>query len=177
MTDLRIVSSDLAALRASLLVGEDERCAVLLVAHLEGRRNALLVREVILTEDSDYSYRSSIRAELLPEFVARVTKRAKLANLGLVFVHTHPGQDAPSFSRTDDEGERELAAFMVRRGLSQPHGALVLSEGGICARTLGTSEFLRVVSVGKNRTIEFDPAHRTTEAARTYDRQVRAFGA
>ncbi|MDE2466981.1 MAG: ThiF family adenylyltransferase [Alphaproteobacteria bacterium] len=176
MIDLRIASSDLAALRSTVLGHKDERCAVLLTSRLEQGRRALLVREIVLPEDADYARRSPIHAELRPDFVARVTKRAKLASLSLVFVHTHPGDQSPRFSRTDDEGERELAAFLARRGLEEPHAALVLSDGGMCARLLGRPDMIRVVSVGDRLTVEFDAHREETTAAPMFDRQVRAFG-
>lgn len=176
MIDLRIASSDLAALRSTVLGHKDERCAVLLASRLEQGRRALLVREIVLPEDADYARRSPIHAELRPDFVARVTKRAKLASLSLVFVHTHPGDQSPRFSRTDDEGERELAAFLARRGLEGPHAALVLSDGGMCARLLGRPDMIRVVSVGDRLTLEFDTHREETTAAPMFDRQVRAFG-
>ena len=176
MIDLRIASSDLAALRSTVLGHKDERCAVLLASRLEQGRRALLVREIVLPEDADYARRSPIHAELRPDFVARVTKRAKLASLSLVFVHTHPGDQSPRFSRTDDEGERELAAFLVRRGLGEPHAALVLSDGGMCARLLGRPDMIRVVSVGDRLTVEFDAHREEITAAPMFDRQVRAFG-
>lgn len=177
MIDLRIASSDLAALRAALLGHKNEQCAVLLAPRLEHGRHALLVREIILPGDADYTERSPIRAELRPEFVARVTKRAKLADVSLVFVHTHPGDQLPRFSVSDDEGERELAAFLARRGLKERHAALVLSEGGCCARALASSELIRIVSVGDRLMVEFDPYSKESEVSPIFDRQVRAFGA
>ncbi|MCW0201528.1 MAG: ThiF family adenylyltransferase [Rhodanobacter thiooxydans] len=177
MIDLRIASSDLAALRSTMLGHEDERCAVLLASRLEQGHRALLVREIVLPEDADYARRSPIHAELRPDFVARVTKRAKLASLSLVFVHTHLGDQSPRFSSTDDEGERELAAFLIRRGLQVPHAALVLSNGGMCARLLGRPDMIRVMSVGDRLTVEFDACHEETTVATIFDRQVRAFGA
>lgn len=177
MIDLRIASTDLAELRSAVLGYRDERCAVLLASRLEQRRCALLVREMVLPEDVDYASRTPIRAELRPEFVARVTKRAKLANLSLVFVHSHLGSRSPRFSLTDDKGERELAAFLTRRGLHELHAALVLSEGGLCARILGAPDLMRVVSVGDRLTVEADLGSEETDGSPIFDRQVRAFGA
>lgn len=176
MIDLRIASTELATLRSTLLGHEDERCAVLLASRLQRGRRALLVRDTIFACDADYARRSPTHAELKPEFVARVTKRAKLANLSLVFVHTHPGDLPPRFSRTDDEGERELVAFLARRDLSLLHGALVLSDGGMCARVLGGCDPLRVISTGDRLTTEFDPNNKVGEPDLVFDRQVRAFG-
>lgn len=176
MIDLRIASSDLADLRSAVLRYEDERCAVLLASRLAQGRGALIVQEMVFPESADYAGRSRVHAELRPEFVARVTKRAKVTGLSLVFVHTHPGQQKPQFSLVDDDGERELAAFLRRRGLHELHAALVLSEGGLRARILGTSDFVRVVSVGHKLVVEFDPHAEEIETSQMFDRQIRAFG-
>jgi molybdopterin-synthase adenylyltransferase len=176
MIDLRIASTDLAALRSALLGHEDERCAVLLASRLEQGRCALLVCEMVFPEDVDYAGRTQFHAELRPEFVASVTKRAKLANHSLVFVHSHPGAQSPQFSRTDDKGERELAAFLTRRKMHELHAALLLSEGGLCARILGTPDLMRVVSVGDRLTVEADPRSEETNGSPIFDRQVLAFG-
>jgi len=177
MIDLRIAATDLKTLRSSLLSHRDERCAVLFASRLERGRRALLVQHIAFPDDADYAERSPIRAELKPEFVARVTKIAKLQHWSLVFVHTHPGDQPPRFSRTDDHGESELAAFLKRRELQPLHAALVMSNGGMCARVLGTSDLVRVASVGDRLTIEFDPDGDSTEATLMFDRQVRALGA
>jgi len=176
MIELRITSTDLAALRSAVLGHKAEHCAVLFAAGVAGRRQALLVREMVLPEASDYALQNVIHAELKPEFVARVTKRAKLADLSLVFVHTHSGSMPPRFSRTDDKGEQELAVFLAHRKLKTPHAALVLSDGGMCARILGTSNSIRVVAIGDTLTTEFDPQREMAAAAPAFDRQVRAFG-
>lgn len=178
MIDLRIAASDLAHLRSNVLGRGDETCAVLFASRLERGRRALLVQDMVFPGDSDYGRRSPVYAELTPAFVARVAKNAKLANWSLVFVHTHPGDQPPRFSRTDDQGEAELVAFLMRRDLQPLHGSFVFSNGGMCARVLGTSTPLRVVSVGDQRTVEFDPdSHSRDDTAEIFDRQVRALGA
>lgn len=178
MIDLRIASRDLQALRDSLLRYEHERCAVLLAArgHCVDGRDLMLVRESVLPTDEDYTQRGFDHAQLRPDFVARVTKRARLQNLSLVFVHSHPGDSVPLFSPVDDRGEEELAAFLSRRGQTYPHAALVLSQGGMSARVLGRNEPLRVISIGDRRVVEFDPEVENVTALDMYDRQVRAFG-
>ena len=179
MIELRIASSDLKTMRDSLLGYGRECCAVLLAArgHCWNGRELMLVREFVLPTDNDYTRSGIDHAQLRPDFVARVAKRARLKDLSLVFVHTHPGDSIPQFSRVDDHGEEELAAFLIRRGQTYPHAALVLSQGGMSARVLGRNEPLRVVSVGDRRIVEFDPEIEKAGALAMYDRQVRAFGA
>ena len=179
MIELRIASSELQVLRESLLCDEHERCAVLLagLGHSSDGRVLMLVRESLFPKHDDYIGYGINHAELQPEFVARVAKRARLNKLSLVFVHTHPGNSVPQFSQTDDRGEEELAAFLTRRGQTYPHAALVLSRGGMCARILGQRKPLRVVSVGNKRIVETCPDTRTVETSAMFNRQVRAFGA
>ena len=178
MIDLRIAYSDLQALLDSLLGYGHERCAVLLAArgHYRDGHDLMLVRESVLTTDEDYTKRGFDHAQLRPDFIARVAKRARLQELSLVFVHTHPGDSVPHFSPVDDRGEEELAAFLSRRGQTHPHAALVLSQGGISARVLGRNEPVRVVSIGDRRVVEFDPEVEKSTAFDMHDRQVRAFG-
>lgn len=178
MIELRITSKYLQALRDSLLGYGRERCAVLLATR--GRcsdgRDLMLVRESVLPTDDDYIRSGYDHAQLRPEFVARVAKRARLQKLSLVFVHTHPGDSAPHFSTIDDSGEKELDAFLTRRGQTYPHAAIVLSMGGMYARRLGRNEPLRVVSIGERRVVEFDLEDDGSNSFDMYDRQVRAFG-
>lgn len=179
MIDLRIASSELQALRDSLLGYPHERCAVLFASRARGSadRELMLVRESEFPTDEDYIRSGFNHAQLRPDFVARVAKRARLKDLSLVFVHTHPGESAPLFSVIDDRGEEELAAFLERRGQTVRHAAVVMSNGGISARVLGRYEPLRVVSVGNRRVVEFDPEDNKTSDFAIYDRQIRAFGA
>ena len=178
MIDLRIASSDLQALRDLLLGYEKEQCAVLLAARGCSRNghNFMLVRESVIPTEEDYSKCGIDHAELRPDFVARVAKRARLQELSLVFVHTHPGDFVPHFSSVDDMGEKKLAAFLIQRGQTHSHAALVLSQGGMSARLLGQNEPLRVVSIGDRRVVEFDPEDEKASEFTVYDRQIRAFG-
>jgi molybdopterin/thiamine biosynthesis adenylyltransferase len=113
---------------------------------------------------------------LKPEFVARVTKRARLEKCTIVFVHSHPGSDAPVFSPVDWDGEQHLAAFLSHRHPDYPHAALVVSKGGMQARRLATNEHIRVIAIGNNRTTLYDPKQPDEPIADTFDRQIRAFG-
>ncbi len=179
MMEIRIASSDLRSLRSTLLGLGRERCAVLLAARacLEAGRSLLLVREMVYPSDADYVTSEVDEAQLSPEFVARVTKRARIAHMALVFVHTHPGSSPPRFSSVDDLGESELRKFLDRRGLHEAHAAMVMSEGGLAARLLGLLTPARVVSLGEKRVIEFEGIVSTDNLqAEVFDRQIRAFG-
>ena len=178
MIEIRIASSDLHTLRNSVLRDNQERCAVLFagLGHCSDGRVLMLVRESEYPQDKDYTRHGLDHAELSSEFVARVAKKARLNDLSLVFVHSHPGNSIPQFSRVDDAGEEKLALFLTRRGQTVPHGALVISEGGVSARVLGKNKFIRVVSVGNERIVEASPEAKSTETFPMFNRQVKAFG-
>ena len=159
MIEIRIAASNLRALRSKLLSHNQEQCAVLLATrgHCSNGRVLLLVREIELPLENDYVYSEIDCAQLRPEFVARIAKKARNERLSMVFVHTHPGGSKPEFSEVDDRGEEKLADFLKRREQNCIHAAMVLSRGGITARKLGCSQPVKVVSVGDRRIVEHDP--------------------
>ena len=161
MIELTVDAADLSALQATLLRGDTEYCAILYASRAisANGRVRLLGREIVVPSNEDYESRRVDHAQLKPEFMARVTKRARIEGLSIVFAHSHPGRSAPHFSVTDDEGERDLAEFLGRRMPGSVHGALVASEGGFRARELGTASEMRVVSLGDHRRVLFDPEH------------------
>ncbi|HEY1697329.1 MAG TPA: ThiF family adenylyltransferase [Polyangiaceae bacterium] len=178
MIELVIAAADADALSCRLLEGETENCAVLLAGGYLRADGVvrLLVRELEFPSPDDYSSRGRLEAELLPRFVARVTKCARRDGLSMIFAHSHPGLSPPTFSYVDDEGERALADFLGHRHPGRSHAALVVSAGGWNARGLGTSEPARVVVLGDKRTIAYEPAGRLVSDWTALDRQVRAFG-
>ena len=178
MIDVRIASSEFDSLRESLLNDVVEQCAVLLAtrATRNGNVDLLLVRDTIFPGTADYIESDVDRAVLRPEFVARVAKLARSKDLSLIFVHTHLGESVPRFSAVDDFGEKELSAFLTRRGQSVLHAALVISKGGVDARVLASHEQVRVTSVGRERNVLTMHHDDGQIDINTYDRQIRAFG-
>jgi len=178
MMELLLAAADAAAIKADLVGGETEKCAIL-YANQTARSDGsvrLLVKDIQWPSASDYTRRGVSEAELSPEFVARITKRARRQGTALVFVHSHPGAQAPRFSRVDARGEAHLRAFLARRHPSLAHIALVVSEGGVRARQLGTDEEVRVIAVGETRKVLFDPVFSESLSLERFDRQIRAFG-
>lgn len=179
MIELVLGADDAARLQADLVGGDTERCAVLYASQTKRADGTirLLTREAQFAEDVDYTRMGKLEAELKPEFVARVVKRARRENMALVFVHSHPGTEAPEFSLVDDRGEEHLSAFLERRHPGLVHAAMVISAGGASARRLGLKEEIRVISIGKNREVLFDPRlSSASSASEIFDRQIRAFG-
>lgn len=179
MIQLVIPTSDLALLCDGLLASQVEHCAVLYAEEVTRADGVvrLLVREIDVPKSEDYAIQTIDRSELKPEFVARITKCARLKQWSLIFAHSHPGLHRPQFSLTDDAGEKVLAAFLSKRGLHSNHAALVVSKGGMRARGLGTREEIDVISVGHKIVAESTARDCKLEIAKQFDRQVRAFGA
>jgi molybdopterin/thiamine biosynthesis adenylyltransferase len=178
MIELVLAADDSAAILTELIGDDTEKCAILYAKQTVRPDGVvrLLAREIEVPLSADYARRGFLEAELNPEFVARVAKRARREGYALVFVHSHPGLEAPTFSPVDSEGEAHLAAFFARRHPSLIHSALVISAGGVCARRLGADEAIRVISVGATREVLFDPLHSMPSVSDTFDRQIRAFG-
>jgi molybdopterin-synthase adenylyltransferase len=178
MIDLVLAADDVDAIRRELTGGQVEGCAIL-YANQTVRADGtvrLLVRELQFPEPCDYSRRGLLEAELKPDLVARVTKRARRENCALIFVHSHPGLDAPKFSWVDNQGEEHLAAFLSHRHSGLTHAALVVSKGGLRARRLGAMEEIRVLAIGVSRQVLFEPMVRAPNTSAVFDRQIRAFG-
>jgi len=178
MIELVLAEADVATLRTDLLGGQTERCAILYTSQTSRSDGTvrLLAREIQFPSVEDYTRKGTFEAELKPELVARITKRARTQKCALVFVHSHPGPSVPDFSAVDDAGEKHLKGFFAHRYPDVIHAAIVVSDGGLRARRLGTEEEIRVIAIGVNRDVLFDPSSHKQPVAEIYERQVRAFG-
>jgi hypothetical protein len=167
--------SDLAA---SLLLSEEETCAILLASPPvpKNERASFLVREIHPAPEKAYEVRTATRAQLRPEFLVPLVQRARQENLSVIFVHTHPSAEGtPLFSPIDDKGEKHLAEFLSRRVPDVPHAALVVGPDGRAGRRLGSSDPLMVVQVGNKVELLYDPSS-SSDIEQRWDRQVRALG-
>ncbi|MGY6126061.1 ThiF family adenylyltransferase [Paraburkholderia strydomiana] len=164
----------LPALRAlnELLAADVERGAVLFLrADSVGER--YLVREVLPAKEGDYLNASSCEITFAPEFLTRVTRRAREMGFSLAMLHTHPAGFA-RFSTTDDETELGLADFMHERNPAGETFSVVLCDGHLIARKFGVRDRVSVRVVGEDVMLPL-PALEAVADDR-YDRQVRAFG-
>jgi molybdopterin/thiamine biosynthesis adenylyltransferase len=163
---------------ASLLLAEEETCAILLASSPvpKSGRSSFLVREIHPAPEKAYEARTATRAQLRPEFLVPLVQRARQESLSVIFVHTHPfAEGTPSFSPIDDEGEKHLAGFLSRRVPDVPHAALVVGPDGCAGRRLGLSDPLTVVQVGDKVELLYDPSG-SIDLEQRWDRQVRALG-
>jgi molybdopterin/thiamine biosynthesis adenylyltransferase len=179
MMELTLSAHDAARVAQEVLGHGTERCVVLLASRAirSDGFTRLLVRQIDVPAAESYAELTPISAELNPAYVARVGKLAARSGYSLVFVHSHAGEACPDFSSTDDRGEKHLATFLAARTPGIPHAALVMSASGWRARRLGSSEPIRVVTLGAHRRVLFEPAGALASSLDVFDRQVRAFGA
>lgn len=175
MSRLILTNELLGRLRAELLRGDNESCAVLFGRSVEisGKLARIVVRESYPLPKDAYAIRTSIRAQLRPEFVAEVAQRARASGESLVFVHTHPFS-LNAYSEIDDAGEAELATFLQQRAPQARHASLLLTPEISIARELGLDKPLRVIGVGEEMSLGEKPTKH--DPSSVYDRQIRAFG-
>jgi molybdopterin-synthase adenylyltransferase len=178
MSELRLQNDDVSRIVGEIVGRETERCAILLASRvaLSDGLERLIVTRIEYPDDDSYSDRTTLSAELKPDYIAHIGKVAAREHFSVVFVHSHPGSAPPEFSRTDDQGEIHLAKFLSVRAPDTKHVAVVVSAGGWRARCLGTKTPLRITSVGAQLQVLFDPDYAGGSASPKFDRQVRALG-
>jgi len=178
MIELTISKTHANLLASEVLGGETERCAVLFASRVVRTDGGVrfIVREIEIPDSESYTKQSVVMAELNPVFVAKVSKKARIRGDSIVFVHSHLDEERPNFSQVDDLGENLLANFLAVRMPGVPHGAVVISAGGWRGRQLGTSNPIKIVSIGERRDVLFESGHRDEPILPIFDRQVRAFG-
>ncbi len=178
MNELTISKTEADRVANEVLSGDTERCAVLFASRANRADGEVrfIVREAQIPGPESYTEHSATKAELSPAFVAQISKAARMRGDSLVFVHSHPGEARPEFSQVDDMGENRLASFLAARTPGVPHGAVVISIGGWRGRRLGTSDPMRIISLGEWREVLFEPNHADELIPPFFDRQVRAFG-
>jgi molybdopterin-synthase adenylyltransferase len=179
MNELTFVTEDFEKLRTDLTSTEHERCAVMFAEQIVRADGTvrLLVNEITYPEQHEYTKSGVAEAELSPAVVAAAVKKAKISKRSLIFAHSHPGNSHPRFSATDSAGEARLLKLMQLRHPDLMHGALVVSIGGVRARTLGEQSEIRVTKIGRKREVVFDPHEDDNSPQNKFDRQIRAFGA
>ena len=173
----------LAELRQNLLsVSPNEAASVLLAGRaIRGWQTRLLIREVVRVPPRAYGVQEPMRLTIKPEFLAPLLKRARNEGWSLIFTHTHPFDQIPRFSFTDDEGERVLMPSVFGRAADRPHGALVLGTAGFDARlwrgdSTEPEAIDTIIESGKDIRIHRKNEQQGSEILPESDRSVRAFG-
>jgi proteasome lid subunit RPN8/RPN11 len=122
-------------IQSHLLQGEQEEVALVFGHVVRGESLRLVVSrwtpvppEALLTHEN---YRFAVDSS----FLVRCVKEARSREESVVLAHSHPGDpNQPAFSLADDRGEADLYSFLRTRLPNRPHGALVVSPGGVSAR-------------------------------------------
>lgn len=168
-----IISADVLTKMSNALFDETERGAALYLQH-DKAGHRFLVHTYELAVDDDVIAANEFEITFAPQFLTRVTRRARSRGVSLGVLHTHP-PGALFFSNTDDHAEQTLAHFMAERSGGLPTFAFVLCEGTLLARVFGTSTVLPVRVVGSN--VFVTETKRDLEPLMDkFDRQIRAFG-
>ncbi len=137
----------------------------------------LLVREVIPVYPHHYRVRQSDFLSIDSPSYVQLAKRARLENLSLVFVHSHPGGDL-AYSEQDNREEKRLQAFFQARIPCRLHGSAIVNENGVIGRVFD-NEFrvLERIRIIGTRFTFFDREKHGVQHQPFFDRQVLAFGA
>lgn len=174
MNALRIAADQWRGLREDLLSTPDlERAAVGFAGvSTDASGPRLLLREWNPLAHEDYLVQLSYHLEVSPAVWARAAKRTRASGEAVVIFHSHPSDpERPSFSSSDDYGERQVVPKLQARA-EVPIAAAVLAPGGERAR-------LHMPGGAGPVEIEIDPIGRPrfatpAPAAERFERQVRA---
>ena len=174
MKKLIFGSNSYTDLKSKLLGSELESCAIIL-ANIANEN--LLVADIIIVPDGFYSVRTNTLAEIKPDFLIAIIKRARESKQAVIFCHTHPFElNKPTFSAIDDQGEKKLAAFMCERVPGIEHAALVIGQNYCRARILNTQNEIEIIETGLFRRNLSSNITYTKSSTESHDRQIRAFG-
>ncbi len=177
---LRIAERDWLSLCERLFVRKDVETAGLLLAEAvgSGETGTLVVKQVVVLDDSAYRIRKRDQISLDPIALNRLTRVARDRGWSVFTIHTHPGASEPWFSGADDAGDERFMPALKCQIPNATHGSIVVVESrSAIARTFdehGTSQEVPLVVVG--RTLESTlPA--SARSAEWFARQELALGA
>jgi molybdopterin-synthase adenylyltransferase len=131
----------------------------------------LLLRDWQPLDSEDYLLQLGYHLEVEPRVWARAAKRCRQTGEAIVIFHSHPRDGQPSFSASDDAGERSVIPKIQSRA-SVPVAAVVISPVGCRARISPPGESaseLKVDEAGR-----FAASGSAQGSADRFDRQVRA---
>ena len=172
MMEIAIGTPTMSTLLTSLQA-DIERGAALYLCY-DSACNRYLVQGIEITDETDVISANEIEITFAPQFLTRVTRRARERKQHLALLHTHPN-GASEFSSVDNITEQGLAGFMQRRIPEGNAFSMILCDGKLKARWFGTKEYISVRQIGSAITF---PERRNSESKNDerYDRQIQAFG-
>jgi molybdopterin/thiamine biosynthesis adenylyltransferase/proteasome lid subunit RPN8/RPN11 len=172
MTEIVIAAPTLQRLVELTRSDMEQGAALFLQSCRDGQR--MLVSAVEIAAPVDVLASTSREITFAPQFLTRVTRRAREAGNCIAILHTHP-TGFRSFSSRDDDTEQELAPFMAKRNPGRDSFSMMLCDGKLIARRFGQQDAVPVRVVGETVDI-LGGVSLADEEASLYDRQVRAFG-
>lgn len=150
--DLRILQDDWDDLIGHLLGDGDEHAALLLCGQNETEDSiTFLVRDVVLLVAEDYLDRSALHLSVAPTTLARIAKRARLLDAGVIMVHSHPFPGRVVASQLDLRTEADLCRRVLPARTGNPAAALVVGPNGVDGRTwsaAGAGPFAHIRVIG-----------------------------
>lgn len=156
-TAVRFTATHWNGLRRALLDDGHEQSALLFCGqHRSTDRVTFLVREVQVLSDGDYVDRSSLHLSISPVTLARAAKRARIEQLHLVVVHSHPFGSRVAASPIDLRTELELCGRVLPARTGRDCAAMVLGPNGVDARAWsseGARPVDRVEVIGEQRDV------------------------
>ncbi|MEK6805726.1 MAG: ThiF family adenylyltransferase [Pseudomonadota bacterium] len=155
------------------LKGDTERFAALYLNH-DRANDRFLVSSFDIASESDCVSASETAITITPEFLMRVTRKAKETRTHLALLHTHLF-GYKRFSSIDDDVEQALNHVVRLRLPESTVFAMVLCDDSLITRRFSTHEEIPVRIVGRNVHIPGENSINDDELKR-FDRQVRAFG-
>ena len=152
--DLRILDANWNNLLEHLLGDGHEHAALLLCGQREtDDKVTFLVREVVVLAAEDYLDRGTLHLSIAPTTLARVAKRARLLNAGVIMAHSHPFPGRVLASKIDLRTEADLCRRVLPARTGKAAAALVVGPDGVDGRiwtAAGAGPFDRIRVVGES---------------------------
>ena len=188
MNTIRMTSSQLDALRSSLMADTAAVSAAILTAGFFENRQGIhfTVRGMLAPSDADYDRRTARGLQMSPLFLNRAIGAAERDGITVILSHAHAHarpNGGLEYSESDLAGERESHGTVRRCLGDRPMGSLLIGPDTMVGRAWtadGRAEPVDQIRI-VDRHLRFKPLGRrpawpapVDEAL--YDRQIRAFG-
>jgi molybdopterin-synthase adenylyltransferase len=162
-----------AELRSDLLSTPELERAGVGFAGISGSdsNTRLLLRDWRALDPEDYLVQLGYHLEVGPGVWARAAKRSRQTGEAIIIFHSHPRDGQPSFSTSDDAGERSVIPKIQAR-TSVPVAAVVISPIGHHARVTLPGKATSALRVRESG--QFSANGPVRVSANRFDRQVRA---
>ena len=178
---LRIAESAWNEFSMGLQASEDLETAGVILAEPVGGGEVLVARHLLQVPADGYGVRKADQLQIDPVALNRLVHRARIEELAVITVHTHPRTTTPWFSRADDLGDARLMPSLYVQSPG-PHGSLVIAgASGVATARVWRPEFgpeeLELRIVGKTLgTMLAAPANSQGPVEGWFKRQVLALG-